>query len=632
MTIIKYGKICLLLLSTIAVVDAKVSSKKSAFKFRNEEAGLTVTASGTIANSTDVSINSSLLNSSAEGARGDKVDRAFASKLKGELTLNSKHDSGVEAQATLRTKISAGSQRNLSTSSESVKYGEALIGSHTHTLQPRVLFVREAWIKCNFKQLLNDAIGDHSFTVGMFPFSVGRGIAFGDSYAVNPSSLGFYSDSSVDQYAPGFKWSGAFCEETLGYDLYLGLSKNSSTGLKETADQVYDRFIIDGTYVPNTKFARGFGSVELTTAGTLKWTPVYNKAAREKVQLESYAVFTHSNEQKIDFDCDAKSNLGTFGVAGEFEYGRVELGFDAAVNHGTQDVFAWDRNRVTTETDSTTGALVQVYSHLYDNAGLTTKTRYLGDTTAYRPSGVISEALNGEEFGITGKYHANNRFRDAHKNKFKGWMLVMDGSVAVYKRDLKVSATGGIASGDKNPNTEKTGLVRDYKGFISQQESYSGKRVKSVFALGGPLVRPKPVKFGERYVAGVEGFTNIIFAGMGLNFEPHGWDYDFSVNPSILTFWQEEPSKKYGSTEDASNRLGTEINVISWVKLAENLKFKASGAIFLPGKHYTDTKGTAISKDVADMVKSAQGGVTETLPTLGDSTAFTMSAGVEYTF
>ena len=99
-----------------------------------------------------------------------------------------------------------------------------------------------------------------------------------------------------------------------------------------------------------------------------------------------------------------------------------------------------------------------------------------------------------------------------------------------------------------------------------------------------------------------------------------------------MTFWQDEASKKYGSTEDASNRLGTELNVNSWIKLDEALKLKASGAVFLPGKHYTDIKGTAISKEVADMVKSAEGGVTEVLPTLSDSTAFAMSVGLEYSF
>ena len=631
MNTLKYKKLSLLLLAATSflTVDAK---KAPVLSYRDDAAGVTAQLTGSISNSTSVNINNSLLNGAPKGARGDKVDAAYASKTGVDLTANVKHDTGIEAQASARAKMSWGSATNLSTSSSSIKYGEALIGSHSHTLEPRVLYVREAWVKCDLAKLLNGAVGNHDFTVGMFPFSVGRGIAFGDNFATNVESLGFFSNGSVDQYAPGMKWSGDFREKEFHYDLYWSVAKNSSAKLKETAEQIYDRYIVDGAYVPNTQFARGFGSVEMTTAGTVKWTPINNKFEHKKAQFEPYAVYTHSNEQKVDFVADAQSRLGTFGLAGEFEYGRLEFGFDTAVNCGSQDVFAWDRNSVTTKTDPATGALIQVYSHIYNEDTLTNKTIYAGDTNNYRPTVTLSEALNGEQIGVTGKYNANNRFRDAYKNKFKGWMFVVDGSVFVYKRDLKVSAAAGIASGDKNPNTEKTGAERDYKGFISQQESYSGKRVKSSFAMAGSLVRPRPLEFGDRFVPGIEGFTNIIFTGVGFTFEPKFWSKEFSINPNVLTFWQDEASKKYGSTEDASNRLGTELNVNSWLKLDEALKLKASGAVFLPGKHYTDIKGTAISKDVADMVKSAEGGVTEVLPTLSDSTAFAMSVGLEYSF
>lgn len=627
-----------LLLSLGGLHAAKPGKAKPALSYTNKEAGVTASLSGSISNSTDVGINTSLLNNKAKGAFGDRIDAAAVNKTKIEVTGNIKHNNGVEAQVTARTKLAWGNAKNLSTSTESIKFGEAYLGGHSHTLEPNVLFVREAWVAFDLDKLLNYNLGKQSITVGLFPFSVGRGISLGDAFGVNPVSLGFYGDRTVDQHAPGVKWSGNAYLDSLKYDIYTGIDKNSMTNIKDTGNQIYDRLIIGGKHVDADKFARGFGHFDLVFASRLKWDAIDNKKEEHKVSFEPYFVYNHDNTQKLEFTGDARSRLGTFGLAAEFQYGCVEFGCEGAFNRGHQEVFAWDRNHV--QANSSTGALE--YSHLYSDAALTTRLAFTADTNIYRPTSGISSALNSTEVinsvtgAATGVYNAANRFRDYHKNKYRGFMFVADASVYVYKRDVKVSATAGITSGDTNPNTRTNAPEeRRYKGFVSQQELYSGKRVKSIFVMGpaSSLNRLSPLEESDVVAKPTEGFTNLIFAGMGATFAPECSSCNLTVSPNAITFWQDSRANKFNSTEKASNRLGVELNTFMCVDLCENAKFIATGAVFLPGKHYADIKGTGLDSALSSTIKkAAAAGVTETLPTMSNDAAYSFSVGMEYRF
>lgn len=622
-----------LLLPLALLAATQVQAKVSIYK--NED--IEVSLGGKISQGTDFSVNAFLLNGSAVGARGDKVDKALANKTKINFTTAVEHKKGVKAQVTFNVPLTWGSAKT-STKSSSIKYGETLIGDHSHELGRNNLYVQEVWFKFDFDDLLGLDTWKHSFTVGLFPFDLGRGIALGENYAIAPSSLGFYTDSAVDQYAPGAKLSGNLYWDALKYDLYASVTENNATSFKKTGAQIYDHLIVAGKYIPNTQFARGFGDIDWKVAGRLRWTPVEDKAAHKKVFFEPYAMYAKDPSQTIEFTSDAASTLKTFGLSGEFEHGIVEFGFDTAFNRGQQEVFAFDRNVVKTKTDTTTGALIQHWSHVFDDAALTTKTVYTGDTTAYRPTTMLSSTLNSQLIDGTTKYHGKDRFRDAYKNKYRGYMAVADASIYVYKRDLKASVAGGISSGDTNPNS-RTGnqatSLRNYKGFVTQQELWSGNRVKSVFVMGpaAGLVRLKPLQEGRLDGSGIDSFTNLIFAGMGFNFAPKDWNHKFSINPNILTYWQHFPSKKIAEpTVDASKKLGTEFNMINKYEFSDNLKFSLAAAIFMPGKYYTDSKGTALSSDIAKLVEQATAGTEEILPTLGTSTAFTLSLSVDYIF
>ncbi len=612
-----------------------VTAKDPNFLYKNEKTGVTATISGKSSVGTDFSRNNFLLNGLAAGAKGSKYDQSIALKSKFLLTTNIKANSGVEMQATVCAKSTWGNPKALTTTKTSIKVDEVLIGEHSHNLEPRVLFLREGWMKLNLDAIFGSDLWEHSFTAGMFSFDVGRGIALGDAYAVNPSSLGFWQDSSVDQLAPGFKLSGNLYTKMLAYDMYVAILTNKSTGLKDSGEQLYDQLILKNAYAPN--FARGFGHVDIISAARLRWTPIEDKEEEIKVYFEPYAVGNRNPAQFIEYAADASGKLGTFGLSAEFQYGAVEFGCEGAFNRGHQEVSAWDRNKVILKRDSTTGALTQVYSHVYNEIGLTTNTVYLGDAAnVYRPTVALSSALNSAAIDGTTKFNGAARFRDAYRNEYKGWMVVSDASLFIYKRDLKVSVTAGYTSGDVNPNTSKTGDVREYKGFIPLQEMYAGKRVKSYFVMGpvSALNRPNPLEEETLFSsAGLEGFTNMIFTGIGLTFAPKEWSKKFSLNPNMLLFWQDVASKKFGSIEDASNRLGVEFNLFSSFDLVENLKLTGGCAVFLPGKHYVDLKGTALSRSIANVfAKEEDSGVAELLPTLSTDTAFSLSIGMEYSF
>ena len=73
---------------------------------------------------------------------------------------------------------------------------DAVFGEHRHGLPRHVLWIRELWLQLS----LNDILGLpfcnlHTFTFGAFPFELGRGIALGTAYALDPSDLGFWAEA-----------------------------------------------------------------------------------------------------------------------------------------------------------------------------------------------------------------------------------------------------------------------------------------------------------------------------------------------------------------------------------------------------------------------------------------------------
>ena len=593
---------------------------------------------GTFENNAEFTNGASLLNRSATGAQGDKIDRTLVSKAKLDLKIKAgDEENGINFQSTVRTRFVAGNPKLLSTTTDSIKLNESFVGKHSHKIEPYFMFLQEAWLGLSFDKLFKCNFSNMSFKIGSFPFSLGRGIALGDAFAVSPASLGFYSDRTVNRYAYGLLLSGDIATSRVQYDIYLAMLKNTSTGLGDTGSLSYEQYIINGAQPAN--YSRGFGSINMLYSGRLKLKAIEEENL--KLNFEPYVLLNSDPHQKIDNPEDTKSDLITFGLASDIDYEKFSFGIETALNRGEQNVHAWDKNLVILQNRA--GQLVEVYNNIYDNvpgAPGAQLALYNPASPIADPAGVLSSALNGQQIGTTGFYNSTKRFRDAYKTKYLGWMTIADASAWIYKKDLKLSVMAGVTSGDNNPST-KSGAIREYRGFVPLQEIYSGDKVRSVFGLGGSLVRPVGILSPGGFASTVDGFTDLIFTGMGMTYALKDVGCPFSINPNVLVFWKynrinafDQVNNVSFTDKSASNRLGVEFNSFFSVSLTSALKFTTNVAFFLPGKHYADIKGSPLDSDTAAALKEVEdsGAIVELLPTTGNDTAFTVSSGLSYSF
>jgi hypothetical protein len=223
-------------------------------------------------------------------------------------------------------------------------------------------------------------------------------------------------------------------------------------------------------------------------------------------------------------------------------------------------------------------------------------------------------------------------------------MFVIDGALWIKNHDVRLSATAGIASGDDNPNEDT--LDRNYKGFIGLQEIYSGKRVRSAFLMSGagkikrPLSMPTSAQSARRFSSIVSGFTNLIFAGTGVLWEPSDSTGKFSFNPNILVYWQDSPTRKFDAVNmvdlpsPAASFLGTEINLFVSYNFLKALKGFFVGSVFAPGQHYEDIAGKPLNAEQLRRLERVDktGFSKDLLPNIGDDVAVALNFGLEYKF
>ncbi len=570
-------------------------------------------------------------------------------------------------------------------SNASIKIGDIVTGEHSHYYPRHIFWMREAWLRFSIPDALHLSLNHpHTFTLGAFPFELGRGIALGSAYAVGQDFLGFYTDGLVDQYATGFRVSGEFMPKRFYYDIYGAILEDMSALISDTSANIR---VKERGYRLNPQ--RGFGRVHFAVATRFRWMPLDEKA-RNKVIIEPYLLYVNDPEQDVEFVADAGSKLCTFGLAGDYVSDRIECGFECAFNVGRQEVRGWDRN--ITELQNRSGQITAVNSHVYIGADplanpptanldlykVPYAPQIVTDTGAISSLGktaqkIIDEAqqdqaANGKPLGdpVTGLsavlpyvptavttpdqlYNGRHRFRDPYRNTYKGWMFVADFALWSLEKDLKLAFEAGVASGDDNPNfSTKDG---DYAGFLGVQETYMGRKVRSQFVLGGagkikrPLSAPDEmdlVQSPAEYARSVNGFTNLVYAGTGVQWVPLVTCKKVSFNPNLLLFWQEHATRKFDACalktidKPARSFLGVEGNLFAHYFLFDNLKLFFIGSVFVPGAHYTDIKGLPFNgghKKALERLQAAQAeGVPVSIPNQGDDTAFTLNLGLEYKF
>jgi hypothetical protein len=542
-----------------------------------------------------------------------------------------------------------------STTFADIKVLDAIRGTHKHGFPRHVFWIRQLWLQFDLSQATNLPFANkHTFTLGSFPFQLGRGIALGDAYAVGPEILGFWADSAIDQFAFGAKFSGDLFPKILSYDLYTAILQNNSTGLGDTSKTVLAQEF-GGTTNPE----RGFGKVSYIIAGRLNWTAFENDWLG-RLTLEPYGLYNNDPEQKIEFPADATSKLGTTGLAGEFYGKRFEFGFDYAVNFGQQRVKGWDRNVlkeanrggiVTLANDQVTATYTNLQGvvvteqvpYVVEKDGKPGEAQKIINTTFRNESqndkviGTVDSLGYLTPFSATPFVLKNSkgRFGNPYTNKYEGWMFVTDASYAFgEKKELQVAVAAGITSGDDNPNFEtKDG---EYNGFIGLQEVYSGKRVRSVFLLGGAgrlqrlLSTPATtdIQAPSRKAQAISGFTNLVFCGTSLKWKPTTWKKPFEINPNVLALWQEH------QIGNARTFLGVETGLfINW-SLLKDLKLFWVSSMFFPGSHYKDRMGTPVLTDEERAFLNSDNptAIQDRIPGLGNNVAYTFNLGLIYTF
>jgi len=536
-----------------------------------------------------------------------------------------------------------------STTDAETKIVDAVGRTHKHFIPRHIFWMREAWLSFDLATFTGlPFMNDHRFKVGLFPFSLGRGIALGDAYAIGPELIGFYSDGVVDQYAPGALLHGDILPDTLSYDLYGAILQNKTSSLGETEAAIFGQ-----EYGRLKTPQRGSGQVNFLIATRLN-IDLFHHDRFGNLHVEPYALYNHDPEQKVEFMADASSRLGTVGLAAEYTQNKVEFGFDYALNLGQQRVKGWDRNQVTEQNRN--GQVVLVNSQVVDQNG--NNIPFVSGSTA---QGIINddkfqgEFQNGAVIGtvadgvgyLTGSVTLQNsdrRFRNPYTNKYEGWMFVVDGAVWAYKHDLKLAAMTGITTGDDNPNDETVDGV--YSGFIPLQEIYSGGRVRSAYLLGGagrltrPLSAPTTIQTTSKFARTVNGFSNLVFLGAAAHWVPKNREKPYGVNPNVIAYWQEKPSNKFDALTNteldcrASTYLGTELNLFFHFMVMKDIKLFFIGAVFFPGTHYRDIKGKPLNASQQALLDRLDrtGFSADRIPNLGDDISYIGNVGLEFKF
>ena len=550
----------------------------------------------------------------------------------------------IKTKGTLRSKGTWGDPESIaSTGFATIKDLDAVIGDHLHPIPVFFPIIRELWIE----MVLNDVLSlnfayRHYFTMGLFPFQLGRGIALGDAYATVPDFIGYNPANAVQQYAPAFKLSGALADnDALTYDLYAAILDNRSG----TFDNV-NLNILGQQYGHRFNQARGFGVLNYILAGRLRWFP-YSEPGK-KLSFEPYALYDDEREQKLEFLGDASSKLGTFGLAMEGEFSDFEIGFDMAFNVGRQKVKGWDRNIIVKELRSAIPTFVN--DKVFDN-GTGKKALFIPANQAIIDTSIRQADQNGQLIDASTLRNDINRFTDPYENRYKGSMMVFDMAYWLCRPDIKVAVATGFATGDENPNKDlndphDSDVDGEFEGFISLQERYSGTRVRSAFLLSGSGKLPRVLSFpsanlqGDRFPSSVSRFTNIVFVGSALWLKAHTCNHTWDINPNMLVYWQEHQTKAFdiaadqtSATKFARRYLGLELNIFLETMLMTDLKFFTVAGLFLPGGHFDDIKGRPLNKDqqkfLDQLIKT---GIANNVPLLGANRAYFLNIGIEYKF
>lgn len=556
----------------------------------------------------------------------------------------------AEVFVNLRSRALFGSSGKANpTTTETIKIEgvDDVTGRHAHLATQPLVWLREGWLSTSLNALFGDTDGPFQFLkIGLFPFELGRGISLG-SGDTRKDYLGLYSGYENDIQASGILISGDVVPDMFKYDLYYAKLEEKSDSFSETMKVIK----MNQPALRLNPF-RGIWKDNDLFAVRFKYTPL-EESKLGNLTLEPYVLYNIASDRTIEVEGDAKSKLGTAGFA--FEYKSpctcFELGAETAFNFGEEDVYQIDRNVIKLERSSSGDVFVQ-YSHIVTDQNNTRATvtddirqAVRGLNSVQNGYGFITD--NGVQlYNSSAEFdprHSRfrNRFRPAYTNFYRGVMFVTDAAYTIKPADLRVAATYGYASGDRDPHAVEQN--KSYKGFIGLLESYSGKRVPSVFLLSArKLKRPLSLDVDTEAIPTDESFTDLHYVGSGLTWFP--WKHKeskFFLQTNVLGYFKAHQSPSYDAAtrqvlrdKKASRFLGVEWNIRSQVEGFKNLTFFMDFAVFFPGTYYKDVQGLPLRGDVVRELNLSNEDLLSRAPNyrLAHDIAFYLNTGMTYRF
>jgi hypothetical protein len=553
---------------------------------------------------------------------------------------------------------------------------------NSYSFQPALqnLWLRELWFKYNINPQYHTDL-----QIGFFPYAIGSGLTLGNGYKVGKLIPGYYEERFVDQFRPGIMLTGDIWPEKLKYKIYAGLRANCSSNFYDTAQFTYSQD-------PNWRSKPERGSFFNNTVGAFE---IEYHSERKNIQTDvrPFIIINQEDFQQVEFPGDASSTLGILGINLAAKKDRWSFFFESALNFGSQNVKAWDRDFV---------EFISNPTHMYLFQDFNTSTAYNPCwKQAIRtpcPEGIGYNKYNGQQFidsnGIRFK-NAFDRYRQAYQNSYHGLMFYTE--TAYHKLhptkpgvQTTFAMSAGYASGDENPNdsfeklmanrlygecgdedlftcTGFTGMKdynKPYQGFVGVDQMFMNRDVYSVFMLEAQKLN-RPLATSESRLT-YPLFTNLAFLGLGAKYDQIvGQERAFTFRFNALTYWQAEPTNKgynYGldilfalgscgsvatncftpqlkadACKTMSQHLGSEINCAINYQFDQNLNFYCSGAAFIPGSYYRDIAGKIIPLEVQYQLASVDYSGYEMNKqkydiALDNSTALIFNIGFGYSF
>lgn len=549
--------------------------------------------------------------------------------------------------------------------------------AHFHTgIVPQVV-LEEAWYQLNFGNFVN-ALKDNpiSLKVGYFAYSVGRGLTLGTMSDLGNIYAGWAAQGGFTRFPftpPGVLVQGKL-SDSLSWDLYYSKGRSNDGEFARIFSPGYANRL-NGSAPYATPYL-GKGKDRDTFAAKLDLSASLQGG---KVNFQPYFVYTDAQVLPVEFDADAKANLGTLGMMTELDRKGLNINVEVAGQFGSQEMFAIDRNTVVLARDATTGNVQEQYSHLRLANGISgakapviaalTATANLDRNrtverngqqlfAAAAGAGVVTIPVNGVVSPVmNSNLWGNERIRNSYKLNFGGLMGLADVAYNFASSPLKVAAAVGYIGGDKYPFNEEQN--KTYKSFMTQRSLYAGKQVKSVMIFEQQMML-RPTNMVNRLLAAETNqrdYSNLQFIGTSATWYPLKNKEKFSIQPNIIGLWEVSQLKKWDkngafthqnaamqaevrrlltangiagwqSEQDASKCLGIELNTYVNYQIFDNCNWFLVGWVFKPGQLFKDLEGQPIS---AFGKRTTAAGGTQML-SQGSQASVGFYTGIDYKF